>query len=173
REDQPALLRARFEDLEDELLLAHPGGALHVEALGHLHQGADAHVLQRRQIQLFGRRRSVGPGSGRAVRLRRLLLRDGSVRGGVRRQPDFVIRSISFHSSSSPSPVTAETATTGCSYVASCRGSARARSARESLSTFVTAIAIRPVTDCSHRHASTSLASPGCRASTTSTACLF
>jgi hypothetical protein len=49
-EDQPALLGARLQDLEDELLLAHAGRARHIEPLRDLRQGADAHVLERREL---------------------------------------------------------------------------------------------------------------------------
>ena len=50
REDQAALLGARLQDLEDQLLLAHAGRARHVELLGDLGQRADAHVLERREL---------------------------------------------------------------------------------------------------------------------------
>ena len=63
RENEAALLGARLEDLEDELLLAHAGGARDVELLRDLRQRADAHVLERRELDLlyfFG-------GSGGAV----------------------------------------------------------------------------------------------------------
>ena len=112
-EDQPALFRARLQDLEDELLLAHAGRAGDVEPLRDLGQGADAHVLQRRQLQFFRRR-----GGGSAVAF-------GGCGGGCRRRGGCRVRrlrlhpdvcspvwSISFHSSSSPSPVTAETGST-------------------------------------------------------------
>ena len=52
REEVAALLGAAAEDLEDQLLLAHPGGAGHVQRLGDLGQLADAHLLQRREVDL-------------------------------------------------------------------------------------------------------------------------
>ena len=68
REDQAALLGARLQDLEDQLLLAHAGRARHVELLGDLGERADAHVLERRQIDPLyffrGARLVVPPGSG-------------------------------------------------------------------------------------------------------------
>ena len=45
--------RARLQDLEDQLLLAHAGRARHVEPLGDLGERADAHVLERGQIDAF------------------------------------------------------------------------------------------------------------------------
>ncbi len=46
REDEPALLGLRLEDLEDQLLLAHAGRAGDLEILGDLGEVLDAHLLQ-------------------------------------------------------------------------------------------------------------------------------
>ena len=46
REDEPALLGLRLEDLEDQLLLAHAGRAGDVQVLGDLRELLDALVLQ-------------------------------------------------------------------------------------------------------------------------------
>src|SRR5204863_4951374 len=107
-ENQPALLGAGLEDLEDQLLLAHAGRARHVELLRDLGQRADAHVLERREIDalyFFRGRCAIAALGGW---LGRLSLLGGSLRL-------FATLSISFHSSSSPSPVTAETGSTECS----------------------------------------------------------
>ena len=53
-EDEAALLGARTQDLEDELLLAHAGGARHFQLLGDARQLGDAHVLQRGEIDDLG-----------------------------------------------------------------------------------------------------------------------
>src|SRR5439155_1033354 len=93
REDQPTLLGARLQDLEDQLLLAHAGRARHVEALGDFGQRADAHVLERRELDFFYFLR----GDGARVWRRRTFF------GGLL----LFSRSISVHSCSNPSPVTA------------------------------------------------------------------
>ena len=76
-EDQAFLLRLRAQDLEDQLLLLHGGGAGDLQALGHLGQLGDAHLLERGQVQAvaLGRRRggrrlrrATGAGSGAAGR---------------------------------------------------------------------------------------------------------
>src|SRR5262249_28326471 len=149
-------------DFENELLLAHAGRARDVEPLRDLGQRADAHVLQRRELQLFRRGRR---GAGAAVALRhRLLLLGcrGSLRSGclrrrrLRLHPHFVVLSISFHSSSSPSPVSAETGSTEVSITDSRSLSARIRSPRASLSNLVATTPQRATVCRSHRQASTS-----------------
>ena len=148
REDEAALLGARLQDLEDQLLLAHAGRARHVELLGDLRQRADAHVLERREIDalyLFGGcsalvvfASAVGPLPlplpAAAARLLGLLLLGRGL---------FARLSISFHSSSNPSPVTAETGSTESSNTDSSCLSARIRSPRASLSIFVATTAGR------------------------------
>ena len=59
REDEAALLGARAQDLEDQLLLAHAGGARHFQLLGDLRQLGDAHLLERGEVDR--------PGSGLSV----------------------------------------------------------------------------------------------------------
>ncbi len=88
REDETALLGPGAQDLEDELLFAHPGGAGDVELPRHFGEGGHAHLLQ-----------------GGEVERDYLVLLWG---GGCRRSR----LAISFHSSSSPSPDTAETGST-------------------------------------------------------------
>src|SRR5581483_6463214 len=114
REDQAALLRARLEDLEDQLLLAHAGRAGDVESLGDLGQRADAHVLERGELEFFRCRRCGGLAVAVPVRLRRRLAA-GGLSGGGRYGLLLLVasRSISFHRSSNPSPVCAETAVAG------------------------------------------------------------
>ena len=84
REDQPALLGPRPQDLEDQLLLAHAGRARHLEVLADLGQLGDAHLLQRGEIEhvdvvaalavtlaalvVRGRRPLVSAGRGRVAR---------------------------------------------------------------------------------------------------------
>src|SRR6185503_5777435 len=168
REDEPALFGARLQDLEDELLLTHAGRARHVEAFGDLGQRADAHVLERRKLELFRRgRRGCGWGSGPGGRRRR-----GRRRcfGRVRLHPELLSRSISVHSWSSPSPVTAETGSTEVSKTDSSSHNARIRSPRPSLSILVVTTAALLAAACTHCQAARSLASPGCRASTSSSA---
>ena len=46
REDEPALLGLGLQDLKDQLLLAHPGRAGHLEILGDLREVLDRHLLQ-------------------------------------------------------------------------------------------------------------------------------
>ena len=95
-EDQAALLGAGAEDLEDQLLLAHARGAGDVEVPRHLGEGRDAHLLERGQVEgddLLGLGRGCG-GSG--------------CRSSF---------AISFHSSSSPSPVATDVGRTGPSMV--------------------------------------------------------
>src|SRR5206468_1382541 len=111
--DQSALLCARLEDLENELLFAHAGRTRHVERFGNLRQPADAHVLQRRELEFFWWRR--GRVAVAAVRARLRSHGCRSVRAGVRLHRAVSSLSISFHKSSSPSPVTADTGSTGCS----------------------------------------------------------
>jgi hypothetical protein len=60
REDEAALLGLRLQDLEDQVLLAHAGGAGDVEVLAHLRQRLDAHVLERGDVQA-GTRRAAAP----------------------------------------------------------------------------------------------------------------
>ena len=100
REDEAALLGAGLQDLEDELLFPHAGGARHIQLFGNLGECPDAHVLERRQLDAFKFFRRRG-----AIALRGLLilrLRRGC---GWRL---FACLSISFHGSSSPSSVTAQ-----------------------------------------------------------------
>jgi hypothetical protein len=80
--------------------------------------------------------------------------------------PDVLSRSISFHSSSSPSPVTAETGSTEVSNTDSNARRARLRSPRPNLSIFVATTAASPAASRIHCHAARSVSSPGCRAST-------
>src|SRR5262245_30155440 len=116
REDVAALLGTHAEDLEDQLLLAHAGGAGDFELLGDLGQRGDAHLLHRRERD----RLSGGSWSRRLGRLgdRLLLLllffRWGGG-GGAYAAVCFGRLAIIFHSSSSPSPVRAETSATGIS----------------------------------------------------------
>ena len=63
-EDQAALLGLRLQDLEDQLLLAHPGVARDVQVLGYLRQGGDVHLLQVANVQM-----AVIPGSPFAFRV--------------------------------------------------------------------------------------------------------
>ena len=62
REDEPALLGLRLQDLEDQLLLAHPGRAADGQVLRDLRELLDAHVLQIGDVQ---------PLAGPALSLRR------------------------------------------------------------------------------------------------------
>ena len=105
----------------------------HVELLGDLRERADAHVLERREIDalyLFRRRRRPPFGLcrrrlGGCRRLGLLLL-------WLLRLRLFASLSISFHSSSSPSPVTAETGSTESSNTdSSCSQRADPFAARE------------------------------------------
>jgi hypothetical protein len=50
-EDQAALLGLSLQDLEDQLLLAHAGGALDPQVLGDLGELRDAHLLQRPDVE--------------------------------------------------------------------------------------------------------------------------
>ena len=50
-ENEPALLGLRLQDLKDQLLLAHAGGAAHAQVLRHLRELLNAHVLQIGDIQ--------------------------------------------------------------------------------------------------------------------------
>ena len=52
-EDEAALLGLRLQDLEDQLLLAHAGGAGDVQVLGDLGELLDAHVLQLADVEPF------------------------------------------------------------------------------------------------------------------------
>src|SRR5204862_4137148 len=100
-----------------QLLLAHAGRARDVESLRDLRQRAAAHVLERRDLQLLGRRRAARPLRlsllpCAAIRLggRRLLL-GGCRRGGTFRfYAAFGSRAIRCHSSFNPSPLPAATA---------------------------------------------------------------
>ena len=72
REQQAALLGARAENLEDQLLLAHAGRAGHVELFGDLRQLRHAHVLERPQLDdgtALGRRAAALTGFARLSRL--------------------------------------------------------------------------------------------------------
>src|SRR6185436_14903603 len=51
--DEAALLGLRFEDLEDQLLFAHPRGACDVQLLGDLGELLNAHVLQLADVEPF------------------------------------------------------------------------------------------------------------------------
>ena len=62
REDVPALLGLRLQDLEDQLLLSHAGGAGDVEILGDLGELLDAHVLQFADVEAFARTPRLGLG---------------------------------------------------------------------------------------------------------------
>ena len=100
REDEAALLGARLQDLEDQLLLAHAGRAGHVELLRDLGELGDAHVLERRELDdrssVFSR--GAVAGAARAVASGACgLLRVAACRCSP-------VLSISLHSSSSPSP---------------------------------------------------------------------
>ena len=113
REDEAALLGARTEDLEDQLLLAHAGRALHFQLLGELGEGRHAHVLERGEVDHLAVGASV-------------------LAGGC-----LSSRSIVFHRSFIPSPVAAETGSTGPLNAVSRARWARVRSARVSLSYLV------------------------------------
>ena len=59
-EDQALSLGLRLQDLEDEVLLAHPGRVLDLQVARHLREVADGHVLERPHVQTLlalGRRR--------------------------------------------------------------------------------------------------------------------
>src|SRR4029077_5236150 len=158
RENQPAFFGPRLEDFEDQLLLARAVPSRHVELVGDVRERADAHVLERREIDalyFFWGRRSVPFGGMLRLRLRGLMLLRWLAR-----------LSISFHSSSNPSPVTAETGSTESSNTDSSSLSARIRWPRASLSIFVPTSAARSVARCSHCHAARSLSRPGCLTST-------
>ena len=127
------------QDLEDQLLLAHAGGAGHVELLGDLGQRGDAHVLQRRRARRLARsaasarrRRPSAAGAVGALAVRRVAVGARSAGGcGYAAVRLAVLRSV-FHSSSSPSPVSAETGSTGMSNTDSSSSSmARALGARQ------------------------------------------
>src|SRR5439155_2030368 len=135
------------------------GRARHVELLGDLGQRADAHVLERRELDFFYFLR----GDGARVWRRRAFF------GGLL----LFSRSISVHSCSNPSPVTAETGSTECSKTDSSSLSARIRSPRASLSIFVATIAAPSTTPVSQAHAWTSLLRPGCRESISSSQTTF
>src|SRR6185437_13406667 len=118
----------------------HAGRARHVELLGDLGERADAHVLERRQLDLlyflWGFFGSRGRGAGSA---------------GL-----FAGRSIILHSSSNPSPVSAETGSTDVSKTDSSCLIARIRSPRASLSILVATIPQRATVWRSQFHASMS-----------------
>src|SRR5439155_4885180 len=109
-----------------QLLFAHAGRARHIELLRNLRQRSNAHVLERGEVDALYLFRC----GDRAVATGRLRLRGFGLRGCAS-------LSISFHSSSSPSPVTAETGITGSSKTDSSSLSARIRSPRAILSIFV------------------------------------
>ncbi len=129
REDVAALLGAHAQDLEDQLLLAHAGGAGDVELLGDLGEGGDVHLLHCRERDrlrgsaLLGRRlvrrraarggRRFGGGGRGGDRGWRgaffFFLLGGWGGGGAYAAVCFGRLAIIFHSSSSPSPVRAET----------------------------------------------------------------
>ena len=69
REDEPALLGLRLEDLEDQLLLAHAGGAGDVQVLGDLGELLDAHVLQLGDVQALAAAARPRPSRGSRRRL--------------------------------------------------------------------------------------------------------
>src|SRR5262249_50284828 len=129
-----------------------------------LGERADAHVLERGQIDALYLLRWGCAIAALGGRLGRLSLLRGC---GLRL---FARLSISFHRSSSPSPVTAETRSTECQNTVSRSLVARIRWPRASLSILVATRAACSATVVSHRHASTSLSSPGWRASTSSNA---
>ena len=76
-EDEAALLGLRLQDLEDELLLAHPGRARNVQVLGDLREARDAHVLELADVE-----RVLGAPGGRLGRFRRRGFRGGRGVGG-------------------------------------------------------------------------------------------
>ncbi len=87
RKEVAALLGAGPQDLEDQLLLAHPGGAGHVQRLGYLGELGDVHFFERRELDGYDGRVGV------------------RWRGGRRRRYGCLLRfAISLHRSSSPSP---------------------------------------------------------------------
>src|SRR6185503_13921730 len=130
-EQQAALLGARSQDLENQLLLAHAGRAWHVELLGDLGELGHAHVLQRRELDDRGR----FDGGGRRCRCLRLC-------GGLLGHDRFsrATFAISLHNSSNPSPPVAETGNGALPNTRSSSLRFRSRSERESLSTFVATI---------------------------------
>src|SRR6185436_16078069 len=172
-EDEAALLGPRLQDLEDQLLLAHAGRARHVELLGDLRERPDAHVLERREIDalyLFRRAAAAVPGTSPGGLVGGCRRGSASALLGLLRRGLFTSLSISFHSSSNPSPVAAETGSTESSNTDSSCPIARIRSPRASLSIFVATTAGRATVRFSHVHAFTSLSRPGCLASTSRSA---
>ena len=113
-EDQAALLGARAQDLEDELLLAHARGVRDLELLGQVRELRHAHVLERGEVD-----------HGRVAGLVAVFV----FRGGSS-------LAIVVHRSSSPSPVAADVGRTGVFSELFHWVRARVRSPRESLSTF-------------------------------------
>ncbi len=71
REDEAALLGLRLENLEDQILLAHAGGADDAPLLGDLRQLLDAQILEVGDLQRLRRggcglrARRISPGRGR------------------------------------------------------------------------------------------------------------
>ena len=134
REQQAALLGARSQDLEDQLLLPHAGRAGHVELLGDLGELGHAHVFERRELDDHG----APPPAGAGFSACHLSLALATL-------------AISLHNSSNPSPPVAET---GKGALPNTRSSClrfRTRSARESLSTFVATMSGMAPTAESHR----------------------
>src|SRR5690606_6235694 len=121
----------------------HAGGARHVELLRDAGELGHAHLLERGQIDHLG---PFGLGG------RRLL---SSL-------------AISVHRSFSPSPVAAETSSTGTVNARSNACCARERSARDSLSHLVATTPVGTPRAASQAWAWRSLSSPGCRLSTSS-----
>src|SRR5258705_526719 len=152
-------LRLRIERRQvlEKHLLARPFGRLEVDRF-HLDQREVAHVLECRELQFFG----WGGRGGVAVPLggggwwRR---RGWGVRC-FRFHPRFASRSISVHSWSSPSPVTAETGSTEVTNTDSSSFSARIRSPRASLSILVATMAEFGDARWIQSQAARSLASP-------------
>ena len=69
-EDQPGLLGAGAEDLEDQLLLAHAGGAGDLEVARNLGERDGRQILERREVEGLGRCLSPAFAAGGCFRLR-------------------------------------------------------------------------------------------------------
>ncbi len=93
-EDEPALLGLRLQNLKDQFLLAHAGGAADGQVLGDLRELLDAHVLQIGDVQAFarsphrrrrggGRLRSGGAGVWIGVVRRGLTVRASPLSGAL------------------------------------------------------------------------------------------
>src|SRR5439155_20225795 len=159
REYVPSLFGARHHVLDDQLLLRHAGRARQVERLGDLGERAHPHILNRGELDhcYFLRGGAFFRGCD-----------GGTVAASLRyRRGLFTSESIRFHSSSSPSPVTAETGSTEFSNTDSSFLIALIRSPRASLSILVATRPAAPSTaPCIHCHAVLSLSRRGRRAST-------